>query len=155
MITGEHVYPVLTSPPSIPSLRADFGLPDSTLRRIYREIQHVLLDVILSRLSEDDAETFLLNADEPFTQLMPLITGLRSHRIEELADSVHILSSGDWGYDEDAVAEAFARRVDYSGQGFTSAAQNTSGEGGGLVHIAETIIDESEDGGNAREPGQG
>lgn len=129
-------------------------------------MQTVLLDIIIDRLLEPNAETFLSSCSPTYSSLIPLIQPLRERNIEDLLDHIHLLGqrSGDgtepdadeeWVFDQANVALAFARRCEVDVERTRDSRSLHQNELNGLDDdLAETIVD-SETGVNAREPGQG
>lgn len=160
---GEAIYQIGPNPPTLQQLEDDFNLTGATLLRIHTDMQHVLLDLVVDRLLEPNAEELLNSCAPAYSSLIPLIEPLRDRNIGDLLGFIHLLAGrarddveadaeGEWRFEQANVALAFARRcgVDVARGGGNSPINADAVDG----DPAETII-ESDAGGQTREPGQG
>lgn len=162
----QHVYEIGPTPPTLRQLHADFGLTGPTLQRIHADMQAVLLDIIIDRLLEPSAGTFLSSCSPIYSSLVPLIEPLIEKNIEALLEHIGLLGqrSGDaqhvdgdehWAFDQEDVALAFARRCEIDVEMTRNRRSLRQNEVDGLDdEFAETTIN-SDTGANTREPGQG
>lgn len=170
---GESIYTIGPHPPTLQQLRQDFQLSGGTLNRIHGDMQHVLLDIIIERLVEPNAEALLNSCTPVYSSLLPLIEPLRERNIGDLLGLIHLLAGrghdeseadaeGEWRFEQSNVALAFARRCGVDVERGRGSRLRESDDVLGLdgdLHgldgdFAETVAD-SDEGGHAREPGQG
>lgn len=91
----------------MPELQEALNISNSTAYRIAVEAEGCALNKILQVLILPQNE---LSAEqvEATRDLQALVTPLRRRDVDALLAKIHVLCSGRWGYDQTAVAKAFA-----------------------------------------------